>query len=86
MRTGIGYLTAVQNVNWSGIATVTFRSRKHRTPKHPGKTVTTYCEAGYGVRQLVAAVGGELTQAAGNVRLRYTIDDMGLLQSVEPLD
>jgi rhodanese-related sulfurtransferase len=83
-----GYLTGIANPHFSGIATTTWRSRKHRTKSRPGRTVTVYCEAGYGVRQLARALtdNGRFTQDSGEIRCRIQIDDLGMLASVQPLD
>lgn len=86
MKTATGYLTAVQNPHFSGLATVVFRSAKRA--RKGTKFVTCYCEAGFGVRQLVAALGvyGRLTKQSGEILVRYVIDDLGVLAAVEPLD
>ena len=84
MKTGIGYLTAVATPGFSGLSNVLFRSRKRG---RPGRLTSCYCESGFGVRQLVAAIGinGRLTRESGEIRVRYTIDDLSLLQTVEVL-
>ena len=87
MTTVTGYLTAVRNPHFSGLAAVEIRTRKHRTARHPGKIYTTYAEAGFGVRQLVDAFGDGrgFSKASGEIRARFTIDELGLLAGVEIL-
>lgn len=80
----VGYLTAVRNPNFSGLATVEIRTAKN--PKR-GKRYTCVTEAGYGVRQLAAAFteNGRFTKASGEIKARFWIDSTGLLSSVEVL-
>ena len=81
-----GYLSAVSNSYGSGLATVVIRTAK-RSRKHT-RRVQCYCDAGYGVRQLVAAFGdgrGGFNQASGEIKARFEIDALGLLASVEVL-
>lgn len=87
MQTVTGYLNAVRNPNFSGLASVEIRTVKHRTARHPGKIVSAYCEAGFGVRQLVAAFGvnGRLQKESGEIKAAFTIDEFGLLANVEIL-
>lgn len=82
MKRFTGYLRACVNPMYSGLARVII----HHCDS--SKVTTCYCEAGYGVRQLVAALGedGQLTQASGEKKARWVIDDMGVLQSVEVLE
>jgi hypothetical protein len=85
MKTIVGYLTEVTNRNFSGLATVVIRTAKN--PRR-GKRYTAYCEAGFGVRQLVAAFGdvrGGFSKASGEIKAVFAIDDLGLLANVEIL-
>jgi hypothetical protein len=81
-----GYLTSVRNPNCSGLATVVFRSSKRITKRT--KYTTTYVEAGFGVRQLVTALGDGrgLTKESGEVKLVYGLDGFGILSHFAPLD
>lgn len=85
MKTETGYLTALINTRGSGLARVVFRSNKIAGPDT--QFTTTYVESGFGVRQIVDALGveGQLCDESAGIRCNYTIDDMGLLASVEPL-
>lgn len=86
MKTGTGYLTICANPTFSGLANVVFRD----TLEPCEDTVLTrcHCEAGFGVRQLIAAVGenGRLTKQSGEKLVAYAIDDFGVLAHVQPLD
>lgn len=78
MKRFTGYLRACVNPNFSGLARVVIQH-------HGSEKVTScHCEAGYGVRQLVRALGvdGRLTQASGEKKADWVIDDDGLLHSV----
>lgn len=85
MKTVTGYLTEVSNPHFSGLATV--RVRTALVPRKNTRVITCYCEAGFGVRQLVGAFGDGrgFSKASGRIKARFTISDTGLLQSVEPL-
>lgn len=80
-----GYLDAVVNPNFSGLATV--RVRTNKNPRR-GRKVYGAAEAGFGVRQLVSAFGDgrTFTKRSGEIRARFTFDDLGLLAQVEVLD
>lgn len=83
-KTITGYLSGVANPHFSGLATITLRT--NRNPRR-GKYTTCYCDAGFGVRQLAAAFtdNGYFTKASGEIKARFVVDGLGLLQSVEPL-
>lgn len=85
MKTITGYLTEVSNPHFSGLATVKVRTAL--APRKGTRVVTCYCEAGFGVRQLAAAFGDgrSFSKASGEIKARFVIDDVGLLQSAEPL-
>ena len=85
MKTVTGYLSAVRNPNFSGIATVTIRTSLR--PRKTTRYVTAHVDAGYGVRRLADAFaqGGRFVRASGEVRARWYIDDLGMIHSVEVL-
>ena len=84
-RRALGYLTSITNPHFSGLATVVFRDSLVVTE------TTTFtecrCESGFGVRQLIAAlgVGGRLTHESAQVPVEYGIDDLGLLVYIAPV-
>ena len=95
-RSRTGYLVNIANPNFSGIATLTFCSRRPKfnpppgdeesrkwTPK--GKITTCYTESGFGVRQLAAALGSHFEYAGAHTKIRYTVGDFGLLSDFEVL-
>lgn len=85
MKTETGYLTSLVSSRGSGLAKVVFRSNKIAGPDT--QFTTTYVEAGYGVRAIVAALGveGQLCDESASIKCEYTIDDMGVLASIDPL-
>lgn len=85
MKTETGYLTSLIGTQGSGLARVVFRTNKIAGPDT--QFTTTYVESGFGVRQLVDALGvdGRLCDESAAIRCSYTIDDLGILASVEPL-
>lgn len=80
-----GYLSAVSNPHFGGLANVVIRSAKRPTKRT--KYVQCLCESGFGVRQLVAAFGDgrSFSKASGEIKARFEIDALGLLASVEVL-
>lgn len=86
MQTGVGYLTVCANPTFSGLANVVFRNTL--VPCEETVLTRCHCEAGFGVRQLIAAVGanGRLTKESGEKLVAYAIDDFGLLTFVQPVD
>ena len=75
-----GYLTSATNPNFSGLTKLIFRDELAPTDR----TVYTMChiESGFGMRQLVGAIGrnGQLVQESARIPLDYTIEQ-GLLHT-----
>lgn len=80
--TGTGFLTSVLNPNWSGLTKVVFRDSKRIEPNT--QYTTCYVESGFGLRNLVEAIGfdGKLTQQSAEIEVEYEIDGFGLLKQV----
>lgn len=85
MKTETGYLTSLTSTPGSGLSRVVFRSNKIVGPDT--QFTTTYVESGFGVRQIVAALGvdGQLCDESAAIRCEYAIDDYGILAEVEPI-
>lgn len=83
-QTFAGYLSAVTNPQFSGLARIVVRSRRKATKSRPGKFYAFHAEAGSGVRGIVRALGdnGRLTQASGEVRCRWAVDSLGVLSAL----
>lgn len=80
-----GYLINIENPNFSGIATLTFCTRKPKFNPPPGdehnrkwtprgETFSCATESGHGVRQLAAALGNHF-QYAGTTKLALEISE-----------
>jgi hypothetical protein len=73
-----GYIVGLTNPNFSGLATVQIASRKNARKTHnPGKLTVLYCEAGFGVRQIVNYFGswGSLVDRGPLTKLTLEVDD-----------
>jgi len=76
-----GYLSTVQHQQGSGIAIT--RWREFRDSNHPGREITVFIDAGFGMRQLAQALPETkvfLTCCA------ITINSLGVMTSLEVLD
>lgn len=94
MQKVIGFLTCVDNPNFSGIATVHIRSRKFPIPRDVpdpdmapysrfdiGELTKCYVDAGSGVRWLSRIFDG-FSSEGQHTEAEFTIDDMGMLSYI----
>ena len=81
-KIGRGYLSSALNPNWAGLTKLTFRSSLRIEPNT--QYTVCYCESGFGMRNLIAAIGfgGELTQQSAEIEVDYEIDGCGLLKQI----
>ena len=81
----VGFLTSIINPRLSGLATVVFRD--DCIPRATTSYVSCHCESGFGVRQLIGAlgIGGRLTNESAGILVEFAIDDLGLLAYIAPI-
>jgi len=98
MQIVTGYLTNVRNPEFSGIAQVHIRSKKHperRPEPEPllapysewdvGEVTVALVDAGYGVRRLVDIFDG-FSERGQHTLAAFNIDDDGMIAGVKLLD
>jgi hypothetical protein len=89
MKTVTGYLVNIENPNFSGIATLTFCSEKPKMlggkSLPQGEITRCYTEAGFGVRQIAAALGRNF-ELSPETELEINIDANGMLDSFEVVE
>jgi hypothetical protein len=102
MRRFTGYISDIQNPNFSGIATVVVRSKRYPTKRRVPSTDPQHVRLGFTLMNVgklntfltesgygvrqLANIFDGFSNAGQHTKARFTVDEMGMLVNVEVLE